>query len=62
VDFYRPPAWPLDRIGRASLAGKMPAIVDVHLDRESAALRALVKGGNLARLLHLHKGMPVETR
>ena len=28
-----------------------PAIVDAHLDREPAAARALVKGGNLARLL-----------
>lgn len=28
-----------------------PAIVDAHLDRESASARAKVKGGNLARLL-----------
>jgi predicted TIM-barrel fold metal-dependent hydrolase len=30
-----------------------PGIVDAHLDRESGAERAKVKGGNLARLLNL---------
>ncbi|MFN2232060.1 MAG: amidohydrolase family protein [Anaerolineae bacterium] len=33
-----------------------PAIVDAHLDREPAEARAMVKGGNLARLLASRSG------
>ena len=33
--------------------GGTPTVVDAHLDHLSAAERALVKGGNLARLLGL---------
>ena len=36
--------------------GGTPSVVDAHLDREPEAERALVKGGNLARLLGVASG------